>query len=123
MQHIKQHILFKLLSILLVFALLLPIAAKFAHIFANHEHDICKGEVHTHLHELNVECDIYKYKLTTNYTPTFFCYNLYAPLEYTGAIMSQYQFLSEFQRLQTSLRGPPVLTSSTFTENNHSVIT
>ncbi len=109
MNKFKEHIATKTFTILLACLLLVPASAKFAHIFSDHKHDICKGEISTHLHEINIDCDLYKFKLNTNYTITFCNVELYFPKEISLKINSQYHFLSKFQKLQTSLRGPPVL--------------
>lgn len=109
MQKAKEHIAFKIITLMLALLLLVPAGAKFAHIFAHHEHDICKGEKSTHLHEINADCDFYKFKLSNSYTFTFFNVELISTKESTLEIVSQYQFLSKFQRLQTALRGPPAL--------------
>lgn len=109
MNVIKEHIVFKIVMVLLAVSLLLPTAYKFAHIFTNHKHDICLGEKSTHLHEINTDCDFYKFKLSNSYTITFLNFDLLSFEEDTLQITSQYQFLSEFQRLHTALRGPPTL--------------
>jgi len=107
MQKLKQHIVFKILTVSLALTLLTPTFVKFNHIFTHHKHDICLGEKSTHLHELNIDCDLLKFKSNNIYT--FICYNfsLFVPKETPAEIVSQYQFISEYQRLQTSLRGPP----------------
>lgn len=107
MHNVKTHILFKTITFVLAITLLLPYGAKFAHIFAHHKHDICKGEKATHLHELNTDCDFYKFKISNPFTFTFFNFELISSQEPSLEIVSQYQFLSKFQRLQTALRGPP----------------
>ncbi|CAH8283749.1 hypothetical protein EV196_102595 [Mariniflexile fucanivorans] len=94
---------------MLALTLLVPAVYKFAHIFAHHKHDICKGEKSTHLHEINPDCDFYKFKLSTSYTITFSNFVFICPQENSLKMVSQYQFLSKFQRLQTALRGPPSL--------------
>ncbi|MBD0832656.1 hypothetical protein [Aestuariibaculum sediminum] len=109
MQQLKIHKALKIVALLLAIALLTPTINKFAHLFAHHHHDICKGEKTTHLHELNLDCDFYKYKVFHNYTFHFFKYNIFLIKEESIQIVSQYQFLSEYQRLQTALRGPPSL--------------
>ncbi|MDO7172813.1 hypothetical protein [Mariniflexile sp. AS56] len=109
MQKTKEHIAFKTATLLVVLFLLIPTATKFAHIFSHHKHDICLGEKSTHLHEINTDCDFYKFKLSHSYTFTFFNIELISPKEITLDSISQYQFLSKFQRLQTALRGPPSL--------------
>ncbi len=110
MQTIKEHIIFKIVAISLVTTLLVPTAIKFNHIFEHHKHDVCLGEKSTHLHELNIDCDFYKFKLNNNnYTLTFFNFKLFSPKEKPLKIVSQYHSLSDYQCLQTSLRGPPNL--------------
>lgn len=109
MNKLKKHIAFKILTVLLSVTLLVPTATKFAHIFAHHKHDICLGEKATHLHELNIDCNFYKFKLTTVYNISFFNFNLFTPKEQPLEIVSQYQFLSKYQRLQIALRGPPAI--------------
>lgn len=105
----KQHITFKISAFALALFLIVPTLVKFTHMFAHHKHDICLGEKSTHLHELNTDCDFYKFKLNNTYTYTHLEFNLFIPQEPTLGIVSQYQFLSKYQRLQTALRGPPVL--------------
>lgn len=107
MRKLKEHILFKTLAFFIAMVLLVPTAIKFSHIFAHHKHDICLGAKTTHLHEINIDCDFYKFKLTHAYNFTFFNFELFSVKENHLAIVSQYQFLSEFQQLQTTLRGPP----------------
>lgn len=109
MNSFKEHIITKTATILLACLLLIPTSVKFAHIFSNHKHDVCHGKKSTHLHELNTDCDFYKFKLSNSYTVTFFNFELFCPKEGTFEIVSQYQFLSKFQRLHTTLRGPPAL--------------
>ena len=109
MKNLKDHILFKTLALLLVVTLLIPSVTKFAHLFAHHKHDICLGEKTTHLHEINNDCDFYKFKLATVYTFTLFNFEFFSVQENYFEIVSQYQFLSEFQQLHTALRGPPSL--------------
>lgn len=109
MQKTKNNIGFKLITLVLALALLVPTVYKFAHIFAHHEHDICLGETSTHLHEINTDCDFYKFNLSPSYTIPSFNTELITFQEEHLAIVSQYQFLSKFQKLQTSLRGPPSL--------------
>ncbi|WP_157208044.1 hypothetical protein [Mariniflexile maritimum] len=109
MKKLKEHIFYKILALVLAMVLLVPTAVKFSHIFAHHKHDICKGEKTTHLHEINPDCDFYKFKLAQVYTFTLFNFELFSVKENHTATVSKYQFLSEFQQLQTLLRGPPHL--------------
>ena len=108
MNHIKQHIIFKIITLLLVVSLLIPTVVKFTHIFSHHEHEVCLGEKTTHLHELDLDCSFYKFKLNNNVTFSFFNVDLISPQEEQFEILSLYSFLSKYQRLHFSLRGPPL---------------
>ncbi len=109
MQYIKEHIIFKFGTLFIVALLLVPSAVKFAHIFTHHTHEVCKGYETTHIHKVDFDCDFYKFKLNKNFTYSLFNVDLFLEKGETQQIQSQYHFLSEYQRLQTSLRGPPVL--------------
>ncbi len=109
MQHIKEHIIFRLCTLFIAALLLVPIAVKFAHIFEHHNHIVCKGDNSTHIHQVDLECEFYKFKLNKNFTYSLFNIDLFLEKSEAQQIISQYHFLSEYQRLQTSLRGPPVL--------------
>ncbi|WP_372757655.1 hypothetical protein [Mariniflexile sp.] len=110
MQKIKEHIIFKSLGLMLALTLLVPIGVKFSHIFANHHHDICKGEKATHLHEINTDCDFYKFKLSTTYYYLAFEYSgfIETPL-HSDPIITSYNYLKNHWQLPFSLRGPPNL--------------
>ncbi len=107
---IIKHI-FKVLSLILILAVLLPSAVKLSHVFAHHKHEVCKNDNNdkTHFHELDVDCEFYKFKLTQQ----FFFKQKALELRHTEdnfkITASQYEFISKFQKLQTSLRGPPQL--------------
>lgn len=88
-------------------AVFLPTVVKFAHVLENHEHEVCIGKSVTHLHEVDSDCEFYKFKLSTQYFHTL------KPEETTTlsfinkVVKSQYLSISDYQSLQTSLRGPP----------------
>lgn len=110
MNNLKQHIIFKTITLLLSVSLLIPTAYKFAHIFENHHHDICKGESATHLHEINADCDFYKFKL--NNTQFYEApKSIEIPTIVTFVLLNHatYNFLYNHQSLSFSLRGPPAL--------------
>lgn len=109
MDSIKKHIAFKTVALALAIVLLLPVIAKFSHIFAHHEHDICLGEKSTHLHEINTDCDLHKFNLNTPYY--FFSNDIELLVEtyVNQSSTSLYTFLNNHRQLSFSLRGPPVL--------------
>ena len=96
---------------MLVLTVLLPSAIKLTHAFNHHEHEVCDTDnAHqTHFHEADLDCDFYKFKLTSQY------YYQSKPIEFTSIDSnfkisdSQYEFISDYQKLQTALRGPPQL--------------
>ena len=102
---------FKTLALVLVLVVLLPSAVKFSHAFTHHSHYVCEDDnsLITHFHEADLDCDFYKFKLTTQY----YFQNEFEIIDYSESNFklhtSQYQFVSNFQKLQISLRGPPQL--------------
>jgi hypothetical protein len=107
LQNIKQHIGFKIATLTLMLALLAPTAAKFIHIFNHHKHEICRGEYQAHLHTSHLDCTFHKFKLTTPFTVPIFSVDFFTPEHNQECVIAQYLFLSEYQQLHFSLRGPP----------------
>ncbi|HLV14441.1 MAG TPA: hypothetical protein VKY41_04615 [Xanthomarina sp.] len=109
MQHIKQHILFRVISILLVVLVFTPSVVKLSHAFShnNHKHEVCLGEPQTHLHTLDVDCEFHKFQINTVFTLQENPYKLLEKQDSIQEAHSQYFFISEFQALHFSLRGPP----------------
>jgi len=109
MQKIKDHICYKILTIALVLVILTPTAVKLTHVFQHHKHQFCIGVQKTHFHNLNVECEFYKFKV--NHPLTFSTVSFEAiPFENTFIpIKSQYRFTNHYQHLHFLLRGPPQL--------------
>jgi hypothetical protein len=105
----KEHIATKAITILLACLLLVPASAKFAHIFSNHKHDICYGKKISHLHELNTDCDLHKFKLSQSYVFNIAVFELISSSKKAPLIIFHPQYLINYQNLQTALRGPPVL--------------
>jgi hypothetical protein len=64
MEQIKQQII-SFLSITLVLAVLFPSVVKMQHVFENHKHEVCKGEKQSHFHEIDFDCEFYKFNLTS----------------------------------------------------------
>lgn len=108
MKENKTHIILRISTLLIVMAIIAPTIVKFAHGLENHEHEICYGESTSHLHEIDMDCEFYKFKLNTSY------FQISKPIESLDfnttneALKSQYHFISDYQQLQTALRGPPV---------------
>ena len=109
MDLLKQHIVFKGFTLFLVWTLLLPSAVKSMHIFENHQHEVCYGESDAHFHTLDIDCEFYNFKINVPYTlpEKGIVLSFYPDIK--NAIISEYSFLSGYQTLHFSLRGPPVI--------------
>ncbi|WJJ98119.1 hypothetical protein [Algibacter luteus] len=109
MHRIKEHIIFRLLKFLLVIALMVPSTIKLIHVFEHHEHEICVGGDTTHIHKIDLDCEFQKFQLTTHFNLPDVDFAVFQPKKISTSIESQYFFLSKYQRLHFSLRGPPSL--------------
>ena len=109
MTKLKARISFKISLVILIIALLVPSFVKLAHAFETHKHEVCKTPQKSHYHELNLDCEFYKFKLSNAFSVEFEDFNitvfnpfLIVPKYYTS-------FYNNLQIKQTSLRGPPQL--------------
>lgn len=103
----RQHIIFKCLTLFMVMVFLLPSAVKFHHIFENHKHEVCLGESDTHIHTLDIDCQFYKFNQNPAFTMGLFFLDVLEFPEIHPIVSTDYSFLSEYQTLHFSLRGPP----------------
>lgn len=106
---VQQHIISKICAILLAIAVLVPVVVKANHVLENHEHNICDNNDVLHFHEINLDCEFYKFKLNTQYVftaqPVLFTLTHFihkTPVQY-------HSFLSYNQHLAFALRAPPYL--------------
>lgn len=109
MNFLRAHIIFKGWTLILVLTLLLPSAVKFMHIFENHQHEVCYGESDAHFHTLDIDCEFYNFKLNVPFTLPENVSVLISLLEIKSVVKSDYSFLSDYQILHFSLRGPPAI--------------
>lgn len=63
------------IAVLLTAAILLPTSVKFAHIFEDHKHELCEDFNTVHIHDLDLDCEFYKFKLNTQF------YSLERPID------------------------------------------
>ncbi len=109
MQELKKHIVFKIVSTLIVLILLAPATIKLVHSFEHHEHNLCEKTDVPNFHKCELDCTFYKYNLqqyclkTQNYNLSIFLVNNFE------IPSSTYQFFYSSYVLSGSLRGPPVL--------------
>ena len=104
-------IIFKTGALALVLVVMLPTAVKLSHTFEhqNHTHQVCEEDnsSKTHFHQTDIDCDFHKFKLTKQYFFQNEVIYLTSIKNNFKIIESQYEFVSDFQKLQTALRGPP----------------
>ncbi|WP_406684106.1 hypothetical protein N1F78_15655 [Seonamhaeicola sp. MEBiC1930] len=109
MNKLREHIAFKIATLLLVVILFAPVAIKFAHLFEHHEHTFCIGEKSTHIHKVDLDCEFNEFQLNKNLSFTSIIVDLFSEKIFIPEIESHYVFLSKYQHLHFSLRGPPQL--------------
>jgi len=108
-ERLKSHIGYKISLIILVIALLVPSFVKLAHAFETHKHEICKTPQKSHYHNLDLDCEFYKFKLSTTFSFQLQDYSL-TSINYPSLITNYYKFNYSNSHIGlTSLRGPPEL--------------
>ncbi|WGD34615.1 hypothetical protein [Olleya sp. YS] len=105
----QQNIIIKILSVVVLLAVLFPSAVKFAHVLEQHEHEVCIDNSTTHMHEVDFDCEFYKFKLTTQYYSLLESDDLILEDNYSKICNTSYNFRYNHQQLSYSLRGPPQL--------------
>ena len=109
MNQFKEHIVYKFSTAILILALLTPSAVKFFHIFEDHIHEVCKNNQKTHFHEFNLDCECYKFKLSTQFSGLQQIIDFLNLEDNYQSIFGHYQFISSDTFLYFPLRGPPQL--------------
>ncbi len=107
MLQLKEHFASKILVIVLTIVLVTPLFVKLNHIFEDHKHEICKTPYTNHFHELEIDCEFYDFRLNTEFNYSYTLLDIPVLTEISPSIISQYHFVSDYQQLQFSLRGPP----------------
>lgn len=79
------------------------------HLFEKHQHEVCYGETDSHFHTLDIDCEFYKFKLNIPFTIPEKVDVIIAYTEILNVSTKDYSFLSTYQRLHFSLRGPPAI--------------
>ncbi len=109
MTYSKKHIGYKIASLLVIACLILPLSIKLSHVFSHHEHEVCIAKDQSHFHEIDLDCDFYKFKINQNLFFEFINYDLKSTLENNTSIITYYTYLKSNQQLTSFLRGPPYL--------------
>ena len=80
---------------------------KFVDGLQRHEHELCSGELSTHIHKSHTDCELCNVKFVTHHFDVFDSVKILELKTYKVEVKSQYIFFDDFKTLQTSLRGPP----------------
>lgn len=107
MKHKTQHILFKSAAILLLLVVLFPSAVKFTHVFENHKHEVCSNPSDSHFHEIEIDCEFYKFKLNNTFSLVLNDVIIPNIKNNHKNIISQYFYINSYRSLGIALRGPP----------------
>ena len=101
----------RVLAVVLVLAVLFPSALKLSHAFTHHKHNVCSEDTehNTHFHQSDIDCNFFNFKLTKQYHFNNSPIHLVSIKSNFKISDSQYEFASDYQKLQTALRGPPQL--------------
>lgn len=109
MSKLKDYITIKAIILLLVSVVFTPTAIKFIHVFEHHEHKVCIGGKSEHIHKVDLDCEFQKFPINNNIVFTSYCVDFFSEEVHLPEIKSQYVFLSKYQKLHISLRGPPAI--------------
>ncbi|WP_430966372.1 hypothetical protein [Spongiimicrobium sp. 2-473A-2-J] len=104
-----KNILFPLVSMVLVISIALPSMVKLSHAIHDHLQQECTKRGAVHIHEVELDCDFQKYKLSSQFYPALYAFTVFPVPNYDTTNFSAYFFLSDYQALHFSLRGPPSL--------------
>lgn len=104
---IKRDLYLSLASFTLIAFMALPNIMKLAHAVHGHKNQKCVENIAVHIHEAEFDCEFQKFKLTQQFYPPIVNFEVYSPIGQFSVNSNYYSFLSSFQKLHVSLRGPP----------------
>ena len=96
------------LSIVLIAAILAPTVIKLSHAIFEHENIECLDVITDHVHKIELDCDFQKFKFSAQTYSIFIDYTIIESFEVSIKNINKYSFLSKYQKLHFSLRGPPI---------------
>ena len=109
MHTLKEHIVFKIITLTLVGILFVPTALKLDHIFEHHDHQVCIGVSTTHIHKVDLDCEFQKFQITNLFLSDI-RHQESIQVDYSDeVILTPYKFLNGHDPLHVLLRGPPAL--------------
>jgi hypothetical protein len=102
-----RNIAFYFLAALLIGLITLPAILKLKHAIFEHHTFVCKEKGKLHIHEVELDCDYHKFNLTHYYTHLQQEFATFSTIVKSKKIINFYNFLSKYQKLHFSRRGPP----------------
>lgn len=106
----KEHIVFKIITLLLAVTLVVPSLVKFGHALENHKHEVCDVPQKLHFHDYEIDCEFYKFKLNKNQYFEIYIFEESSSLLIDSEIDDKdYFFYKKHLSLSKNLRGPPSL--------------
>lgn len=109
MHNYKQHISLRITTIIIVACLLLPTGIKISHVLSDHDHEVCIGKNQSHFHEIDMDCEFYKFNLSNNFYLKVVDYSIDFKIKTQTVNVKNYVYLKDHQHPSTYLRGPPYL--------------
>lgn len=100
-----------MIAIVLSLSILLPSAVKLSHVFLHHEHEVCENDNNgdTHFHQVDLECEFYKFKLSKSHYYLVYDYDDNTNNIIVLESLPYYFSTHNHQHLTRHLRGPPSL--------------
>ena len=103
---------YKKISHIIVFGLMLlffaPTVAKFNHLLEAHKHEACHHPKKLHYHEVDIDCEFYKFKLNQEFHFNVISFELITNTFETLKRSIYYQPITDKSSLSYTLRGPPI---------------
>lgn len=103
----KRDLSLSLAAVLLIICMALPSIMKLAHAIHGHNHQKCTENIALHLHEAGFDCEFQKFKLTQQFYAPLQEFRIFQNTSINERNYNYYFFLSSYQKLHFSLRGPP----------------
>jgi len=91
----------------LAFIMLAPYILNFNHVFAHNPNFACDDHSTTHLHQTTLDCELCDFHPSPVIAFHFFNYEFHEVFLPNVKNLNYYEFLSDYQKLSFSLRGPP----------------
>lgn len=104
-----KNLLQKTLSIVLLFALMLPFALKLEHVFQDHNHSICSSKIESHIHQLEDDCDFLNYTINSANSPSNLVFETKIDILFAEKNFIYTTAFSSSEKATSFLRGPPSL--------------